>query len=139
MATSQSLRYQIIDSTSGIGGSGSFEISSLDDVVRDTPAVMITVNGEGHFIPDRISSVSCGVYWHPIVGSSAIYVGSSALASAIEGGATWGHLISADGFEIDDSLYGTFFSPDFSTTLNPQAFGGRIVFSAGEPIDRNQP
>jgi hypothetical protein len=55
MATSQSLRYQIIDSTSGIAGSRSFEISSLDHVVRDTLAVMITVDGEGHFSPDTPS------------------------------------------------------------------------------------
>jgi len=138
MATSQSLRYQIIDSTSGIAGSGSFEIFSLDHVVRDTPAVMITVDGEGHFIPDRISSVSCGVYWHPRDGSSAIYFGSSTLASAIESGATWSSLIAAGGFEVDDSLYGTFFSPDSFTTLNPQAFGGRIVFSPGV-VDRSEP
>lgn len=138
MATALSLNYQIVDPRSGIPGSGIFKVSSFDNIVRDSPAALVTINGEGHFIPDRMSSVSCGVYWHPRDGSSAIYIGSSTLTSAIEGGATWGRLIATGGFEIDDSLYGTFFSPDSFTTLHPQAFGGRIVFSPGV-ADRSEP
>ncbi len=129
LVRSLSLRYQIVDSSSGIPGSGTFEVSSLDDVVRDTPAALISVDGKGHFVPDQISSISCGVYWHPRGGSSSIYIGSSSLASLIEAGATWSRLIAAGAFEIDDSLYGSFFSPDCFTTLNPQAFGGKVVFS----------
>ena len=128
-ATTVSLGYQIVDPNTGSAGSGTFAIASLDDVIRDTPAALITVDGAGHFVPDQMSSVSCGIYWHPREGSSAIYIGSSRLASCIEAGATWARLIASGPFAIDDSLYGSFFTPDFFITLNPQSFGGRIVFS----------
>jgi len=128
-APALSLSYQIVGPNTGSTGSGTFDITSLSDVVRDTPATLITVDGAGHFVPEPISSVSCGVYWHPKEGSSAIYLGSSRMASCIEAGATWEQLIASGPFAIDDSLYGSFFTPDFFTTLNPQCFGGSIVFS----------
>ena len=134
-ATAHTLNYRIIDPSSGTSSSGSFDLSNLDAVISETPAELITVDGQGHFVPDQISSVSCGVYWHTDGGTSAIYHGSSTLATCIQSGGTWRQLIITGSFVIDDSLYGSFFTPDFYTTLSPQSFGGQIRFYLvdGEP------